>query len=76
MEIRVWNDKNYMKNFENFTGEEIEKENLPRKTPLMIANPPYKRFMTLWVVKFLRISRLKSNTFLTHMIFLFPIVTG
>ena len=36
--------QNVRNNFGNFTGEEIENENMSHKTQLMLANPPDERF--------------------------------
>ena len=36
--------QNFSKNFDNFTGKDIEKENMSRKMQSMVANPTYDRF--------------------------------
>ena len=47
--MREWKEgfgiiQTFRKNFDNFTGEEIEKANISRKTQLMVDNPPYERY--------------------------------
>ena len=49
IDMREWKEgfgmiQTVRKNFDNFTGEDIEKEKLSCKTQLMVANPPDERF--------------------------------